>query len=178
MNNFSKRIDLLTNIAIIVASIVLCGALVKRYFISGHTSNVSTTPEISAGAAVPLPEVDWAKNKRTVLLALSTSCHFCTESAPFYQQLARERQSDGVRLIAAFPESVQNGQKYLNDLDVQVDEVRQISLKQLGVIGTPTVVVINRDGVVVAVWRGKLPPNKEAEILSQLRGAQSASGME
>jgi len=114
--------------------------------------------------------VDWSKNSQTLLLALSQNCHFCSESAPFYQRLAEERAQRGnTRLIAVLPQTVGEAQKYLSDLGISVDEVRQAPLSSLGVVGTPTLVLVNRDGIATNVWRGKLPSDIESQVLAKLR---------
>jgi hypothetical protein len=51
---------------------------------------------------------------------------------------------------------------------VTVDEVRQDSLDSIGVTGTPTLILVNREGAVDGVWVGKLPPEGETEVLGRL----------
>jgi thiol-disulfide isomerase/thioredoxin len=101
------------------------------------------------------------------LLALSTTCHFCSESAPFYQQLAKERGSN-TRIVAVLPQSVSDSKDYLNNLGIFVDEVKQESLNTINVRGTPTLMLVNGDGVVVDEWMGRLSVEQEAEVLSKL----------
>src|SRR6185503_8682986 len=92
MRNWHKRIELLSNIGIIVVAILLGIVLVNRYLLPP-----SPKPEavegglIKPGTKLALPNVDWGKSDRTLLLMLSTNCRFCTESAPFYQRLALEK---------------------------------------------------------------------------------------
>jgi len=78
------------------------------------------------------------------------------------------RLTEGTRLIAVFPQPVDVGKKYLNDLGVAVDDVKQAQLNSIGVQGTPTLLLINKDGVVVNAWRGKLPADKEREVIARL----------
>jgi thioredoxin-related protein len=118
------------------------------------------------GKELPLSGVDWSKNERTLILALSSTCRFCTMSAPFYQRLASERKN--VRLIAVLPQPEAESQKYLSDLGVSVDEVRRVSMRSLGVRGTPTLILVDGAGVVTGEWRGKLAENQEHEVLSRL----------
>lgn len=104
------------------------------------------------------------------MLALQSGCHFCTESAPFYQRFTSEISGQKrVRLVAALPQQIDDGRKYLNDLGAAVDEVKQASLESLKVAGTPTLLLVNRAGQVENVWRGKLSGNQEAEVLSRLQ---------
>lgn len=107
-------------------------------------------------------------------MVLSTNCHFCTESAPFYQRLAQQKAGRGdVRLMAVLPQSVGEAQKYLDDHGISVDEVRQAVPGAAYARGTPTLILVDRTGSVIESWVGKLPPEKEAEVLSHFLGERS-----
>jgi len=173
-----KKTELLANIAIIIVAVLLCGVLVKRYLLTGDQSfnDRNAVLRIAAGTKVSLPEVDWAKNNRTLLLVLSKDCHFCSESAPFYQRLVRDLEGkDGIRLVAVLPQDVSEGRKYLDGLGVSINEVKQSNLESLGVSGTPTLIMVNSEGAVTDSWVGKLPPDKESEVLGRLQGNKVAS---
>lgn len=177
-DNILKKTELLANIAIIVVAILLGGVLVKRYLLTGNDAldDRDAGMRIAAGTKVSLPEIDWAKSDRTLLLVLSEGCRFCSESAPFYQRLVRDTDGrDGVRLVAVLPQDVNEGRKYLNELGVTINEIKQSSLDSLGVGGTPTLILVNREGAVTDSWVGKLPPDKESEVLGRLQGNKVAS---
>jgi hypothetical protein len=166
-SDWMKRTEFLANIAIIILALIIGGAFAKRYLFS----NVKTErAEIRAGEKVSLEGIDWVKNERTLLLALQSDCRFCSESAPFYRRLTQELgEPRAVRLIAVLPQQVDDGQKYLNELDVTVDEVKQVSFESLKVGGTPTLILVDSAGVVERVWLGKLSFTQEAEVLSRLK---------
>ena len=73
-----------------------------------------------------------------------------------------------LRLVAILPQEVSEGQKYLSEHGVLVDEVKQSPLNAVGVGGTPTLILTNNEGVVTDAWLGKLSTNKEAEVLGKL----------
>ena len=167
MNNLTKRIELLANVAIIVVALLLGGVLVKRYLLP-QAESTPAQARIQPGTKLSVPGVEWGKNERTLLLVLSTSCHFCTESSPFYQRLAQEKaRKGGVGLVAVMPQSVDESQKYLNDHGVSVDDIKQASLDTVQARGTPTLILADRTGTVVESWVGKLPAEKEAEVLKR-----------
>lgn len=114
-----------------------------------------------------LPGVDWAKNRRTWVLALSTQCHFCTESAPFFQRIQKERARD-LKLLAVLPQSITEGHRYLEGEGVKVDDVRQAEISSIGVNGTPTLLLVDSKGAVSQVWQGKLQPEQEGGVLAVL----------
>ena len=102
------------------------------------------------------------------MLALSTSCHYCNESAEFYRRLVKECEAHGVRTIAILPQAVNEAQTYLGNEGVKVNEVRQASLPSLEITGTPTLLLINDAGKVEHIWYGKLPPEQEKDVLAKL----------
>jgi hypothetical protein len=170
MRNLVRKIELLANVSIIIVAILLCSVLIKGYLLtdSPAPTPLSTTPEspVHIGAKVALPDMDWQKNGSTLLLALSTTCHFCTDSAPFYQRVVKERGD--TKIVALLPQTTDEGKAYLKSLDVSVDDVKQVALETLGVRGTPTLILVDQDGKVKNVWIGILTNQRENELLSQL----------
>lgn len=120
---------------------------------------------VKVGDRVSIDNVDWKSNKRTLLLAFAPECHFCTASAPFYRQLV-EKTSGGAspHFIGVFPSQLSDGRTYLKGLGVKIADVRGASFRQLHVLGTPTLMLVNADGVATNVWEGRLPPDKETEV--------------
>jgi thiol-disulfide isomerase/thioredoxin len=170
MKNYLKKIELLANLAIIVVAVLLCVILVKSYLSSNFpTTNNSATQKVPTltGSKINLPEINRGNSGDTLLLVLSTTCHFCTESMPFYQQLARERGD--VRMVAVLPQPIAAGTEYLKQHEVSVDEVTQAQLDALNVAGTPTLLLIDKSGVVKNSWFGKLAPDQQSEVLNNLR---------
>lgn len=176
MDSLSKRIELFANIAIIVVAALLCVVLVKSYLLPADGRKQSGEAEmrrgLERGDTVAVPSIDWRKNGKTLLLALSTTCHFCTQSASFYQRVVKERGD--AQMVALLPQPVGEGQAYLKQLGVSVADVRQVSLVKLGLSGTPTLVLVDGDGVVTDVWVGALAPSREDEVISRLRGERAS----
>ena len=166
MENKTRKLDTLVNVAIILVAVAICAVLTKQYLLTDARGR-SHGPEV--GSKIELAGVDLASEDRTLLLVLQKGCHFCTESGPFYQRLAREAASRGnrVKLLAVLPQDEDEGRKYLSDLGVPVERVKQSSLGKLDVTGTPTLIMLDR-GKVSDVWVGKLPGESEAEVLSKL----------
>jgi hypothetical protein len=169
MSNVFKRVELLTNLAIIAVAVVLSVVLIKQFILTKQTDVVPAAAEVSPGEKIPLTEVDWSKNGRTLLLVLQKDCHFCTESAPFYQRLVKETSNRGdVRLVALLPQQIADGKQYLDQLGVSIADVRQVSPGQVKVHGTPTLILVNENGVVTDVWAGKLQSDAESQVLNKL----------
>lgn len=137
--------------------------LIQRFFFAKTTQPLQT---IALGSKVSLPGVEWAKNGKTLVLALQTGCHFCSESAPFYQRLIQAATTKGVKVVAIFPQPLAEAHAY--SLALPTSDVRQASLNSLSVGGTPTLILVNEKGEVAAAWVGKLPSDKEAEVPARL----------
>jgi hypothetical protein len=171
-NGIFKKAELLANIAIIVVALLLGVVLVKRYLLPAKVETPAARnldERIAPGTKAALPGVDWAQNKQTLLLVLSRDCHFCTESAPFYQRLTRETAGRAdVHLIALFPQEAEEGKKYLDNLGVTVNDIRQAAPTSTGAGGTPTLILVDAQGVVTKSWIGKLSAPEESEVLTQL----------
>jgi thioredoxin-related protein len=167
MDRFSKKIELVANIAIILVAISLVVVLVKRFVFTPRTEN---TTQSNVGNKLSQPDIDWTKTDKNVVLMLSNTCHFCTESAPFYKRLVQEQTQRGTfRLTAVLPQPVSDGQKYLNGLGIEINEIKQLTPGAIRIQGTPTILLVNNAGVVTQEWLGKLTTEEENEVLSRLR---------
>ena len=168
MVNVSKKIELAANLAIIVVACLLATVLVKSYLVAKPADQQVTNLQ-SPRVAPPIVSslnINWNQNRQTLILAVSSNCHFCTESAPFYKKLGQNKGD--THLVAVLPQTVEEGRKYLERLGVSVDEVRQLSLDQMGVNGTPTLLLVDASGVVKQFWVGRLPSDQEAVVLDAL----------
>lgn len=168
----SKKIELVANVAIIVVACLLGMVLVKSYLLHAPTDKSTQRQDSTPGQNVAVLaneikldslNIDWKRNGQTLLLVVSSSCHFCTESAPFYRQLANGHQR--TRLVAVLPQPIDEGKRYLDRLGFAVDDIKQASLSSINVMGTPTLMLVNSDGVVVQTWIGKLPEAQEEDVL-------------
>jgi thioredoxin-related protein len=168
MDKLNKRLNLAVNLAIIVV-LVLIGIVFAKNLLTARSTTQHRDYRVPAGSKISLAGVDWASNEETLLLVLEKKCPYCAESAPFYQQLAREAgQKDRVRLMVVLPQDISEGKEYLNSLNVPINEIRQSSLEVLGVKGTPTLILVNKKGEVMQSWAGKLPPEQETEVLKRI----------
>jgi hypothetical protein len=174
MKDFGKKVETLANVAIIVVALMIVAALGRQYLLPpGRNPPQRAAPAKvpASGTPVALADVDWRGNGRTLLLVVSTACHFCTQSAPFYQRIVKEHGD--VRLIALVPQPASEGQAYMKKLGLEVNDVRQVSFEGLGVGATPTLILVDGDGKVTNTWVGALKPDKENEVISRLRAEQS-----
>lgn len=175
-----KKVEVFANVAVIITALLLCSIVVKKYLLpkdTGNsiqaaqskpsTTNTSRNRSVQIGTKISVPGIDWSKSDLTVLLALSTTCHFCTESAPFYQRIQQEKPSS-LQLVAVLPQSIEDSRQYLNRLGVSVSEIVQTPLSSIGVSGTPTMMLIDNNGIIKAAWTGKVRDDQVAEVMTAL----------
>lgn len=169
MNNLTRKIELLANVGIICVALLIGAAFAKNHLFQTTSAKLAAPASVPAGAKLSLPGVDWAQSEKTLVLALNKGCRYCSNSASFYQQLARETAGHrDVRLIAVLPQEVAEGKKYLDELKVPIQEIKQAPLDSLGVTGTPTLILLDKTGSVTAAWTGQLPADKEPDVLRRL----------
>lgn len=158
----AKWFEIAANISIVIVAVVIVIFFVRNYFQASKASS----PMIAVGARLTGQPVNWHDSQKNVVLVLSTTCHFCKESSGFYRKLAEDCRSHA-RTVALFPQTPQEAQAYLRAEDVQVDEVKHADFQSLQIGGTPTLLLVDSNGVVQKVWLGKLPPAKEKDVLDQ-----------
>ncbi|HLM60133.1 MAG TPA: hypothetical protein VK308_04970 [Pyrinomonadaceae bacterium] len=170
MSKVYQKVELTANIMIIVIALLIGGILVQKYFLAlPVASNQPLRMQPVIGAKMNVLDVDWSQQPKTLVLALQTGCHFCNESAPFYKRITQTVQNKNVKLVAVFPTSKEESAAHLSELGLQQIEVKQSSLGNLQISGTPTLILINDKGEITNYWVGKLTPDREIEVLNQLQ---------
>jgi hypothetical protein len=165
------RIETVANIATIGVAVVVSAVLIKVYLLPAPTPRrPQVLAETGVGTSLKgrVPGVDWSRNGRTLVLAVSTQCHFCKESTPFYRKL-QEQVGKSLKTVAILPQSVAAAEQYLNGESVHVDQVRQVTLGDIGIRATPTMLLVNSAGVVTKIWVGRIKPEQEQDVLTALR---------
>jgi hypothetical protein len=163
-----------TNVAVI-AGVILFFAVVARDYLKPHRNYPEppsfTDPQTAAREAVvgkPLsaPGLTFPRERPTVVLALSTGCHFCRDSESFYRQLST-RASGKVDVVAVFPQALPEAKAYAHD-HIPAVMVLSAPLSSIHVMATPTVLLISRNGKVQDAWVGRLSEPREREVLSRI----------
>src|ERR1700683_4205718 len=150
--NLSEKVGTTANVLTIALALLVAVVLVRVNLTPTHV-RASDRPSIKVGAdmsRVPL-KVNWSGNGQTLVLGLQTTCHFCTDSAPFFRRLANAATGNA-KTVAVLPQPIDVSKRYLDGLGVHVDEIRQASLSTVGVSGTPTLLLVDASGHVKDVW--------------------------
>lgn len=169
MKKTYPRLELTANVLIIIVALLLAVVVVQRQLFNKPSSNQPPRVQPAIGSRVNLSDVNWSQHPKTLILALQTQCHFCNESAPFYKRLIEIVQNENVKLVAVFPTSKEEGANHLNELGLTNLDLKQAPLNSLQVSGTPTLILTNAKGEITNYWVGRLTPDKETEVISNLR---------
>jgi thiol-disulfide isomerase/thioredoxin len=144
--NLRANIELAAQVVIAIAVVIAAGVLVKRNVWPGAASG--SRPGISAGERLNIPNVDWSQNKKSVVFFLKKDCPFCTSSAGLYRQLVEEATKRNVKCIAVFPNTPEDARKYLQYIELPIENVYTGPLGESKISGTPTVVFVDDKGIV------------------------------
>ena len=64
------------------------------------------------GQTITLHGVHFAPQSKTLILTISTTCHFCKDSEPFYQELAAQNKGP-IKIVAVLPQPLPEAQAYV-----------------------------------------------------------------
>jgi len=157
-------IELAFNGLILIACLAVISATAYNY-VSARKSSVTAIPR---GTKIEIPGIDWRNSRHSVVLALSTKCHFCTASADFYRRLLDVAERRSVPVVFVFPQPKDEIASYLRNLDIPFSLLKQMPLENLHVTVTPTVFIVNSDGEITDSWTGQLPAKLEQEVTAKL----------
>jgi hypothetical protein len=115
-----------------------------------------------------------AIDRPTMLLALQADCVVCKESSPFYRELvARNSREHLYDIVAAFPsKDSQRAERFIELQRLSFDRVVFSDLGAAGILGTPTLLVIDRNGRLAKRFVGGLNAKQQSELLALTTNAK------
>ncbi len=163
-----KRLDVMANVAVIVTSVALLGFLGNSLYESHHAPRPSVArARALVGSTVQLTGVDFTRKDKTLLIAISSTCHFCKESEPFYRQLS-QTSSITTNLVAVLPMPQPDAESYVHSSISSSLQAISSPLDTMGVSATPTLLLVDREGKVINAWIGKLDDASQKQVQSKL----------
>jgi hypothetical protein len=163
----TKTFEWILNIVSVLSLVLILWIVGQRLFMPSSQVN-SDTKGPQVGARVSLSGINWALNHASLIMVLQIGCHFCEESIGFYDQLIASNSNNKFHPIAVFPQKVEDAQLYLRMHNLEVSDVRQADFGALGVVGTPTLILVDDAGIIRASWTGKLSPDQEEQVFKKL----------
>ncbi len=173
------KLDRLVSLAILSVCLLMSARLVRDLFtpVGAAASIPSLTSSVPArnvhvakeGEAIQdTSDLDLKSAQRTLLLVTASTCHFCTASMPFYKRMMGVARQQHVRVVGVTREDPGTNQKYLVSYGVSVDRVVAAEANKIGVMGTPTLLLLDVKGRILHVWSGQLESSREAQVLGAL----------
>jgi peroxiredoxin len=164
-----RNIETVTQILIAVAVVVVGGVVVKRYLFPPPTQMALAMEQaqLLKGTRMIVPDVNWEKNRKSLVFFLRKDCTYCKYAAPFYRELIDEAGKRDVKYLTILPDSIEEGRKYVQSLDLPIDEVQMGSLSSYKIPATPSVLFVDHQGMIRSVWIGANPA-QEKEMRNEL----------
>ncbi len=163
-----KVLEKAANIAVIVGVVVFITVVVTDKLAPHAFRPGSVDPAMGlVGKTVRIPGVQYPQTRNSLVLALSTDCHFCKASLPFYKELA-SKSLGHVDVVAVLPQPLSEAQDYIQQAAVPTTRVISADLATIGVSGTPTVLLLDRAGKVQEAWLGHLDESRQKQVLSRV----------
>jgi thioredoxin-related protein len=159
------KIEVVANIVVILLAVVIGSVYLKDRFSPPRTQS----NEVKAGDRLPrLDGWDWGAHDRSLVLVLKKGCHFCEDSAPFYQRLATKQQEDlsNTAIVAVFPDAADSVKEVVQSEGLGIHALSGVPLERLKVSGTPSLLLVDRGGTVLNAWVGMLSPRQEVEVMN------------
>jgi hypothetical protein len=160
-----KRLETIANVSVIIASIVLVAFL--GYQLHERQQSTIAPAKNLVGTVIHLPAADFASRPKTLVIAMSTTCHFCSESLPFYRKLAQGAGTQ-THLVAVLPQPQGVAESYVKSSIAPSVQTVSAPLGSIGVNGTPTLLLVDSSGKVKNAWVGKLDDSSEKQVQSVL----------
>ena len=170
----TRALDAATNVAVVVSAILFVALGIRYFWLTSNPPTPGAAAVYDPGDRVdPIPGLTYGGPERTVLLFLSSTCIYCTESMPFYRFLS-ERQRDvprRFRLVAVSKEDDSVMKKYLESNALSVDQIAAVPPEQpFRLRLTPTLVLVDKEGKATQSWVGALSEDNKAEVLRAILG--------
>jgi hypothetical protein len=170
MADVRKITEIGTNIAILAVCCLIGWTIITHKSLDLRSVFAARAGEAQFdGRTLPaLPGYRWADHEKTLVLAIRKGCHFCQDSLPFYKRLSELEKSNTLHahLLAVMPDDPASGVAALQSGGVIAQGIFNQPLNSIQVSGTPTLLLLDRNGRVVKAWVGELTSQREREVIA------------
>jgi hypothetical protein len=167
-----KKLETVSNIAVLVVAIIVGFVFLRN----GNLLPDKTKPRSAAdaerqlkGRSVAIADVKTTDTPATLVLAMSTHCYYCGQNTSLYVTLGKIKSSAGFGFVAVAPEPQAEIDEYLQSRHIAPDRVISRSLEAFNVSATPTVLLVNQQGVVQAAWVGVLDSTRQKDVFRKIK---------
>lgn len=160
-------LDTATNLGLLIASLMMTVVLGQGLW-SKYVATPPVPPTYQQGDTFPTIEaVNFAASDKTVVVFVASTCQYCTQSMPFYAELARSRAGLRTQLVAVGFEPESTITAYLAGHRVETDGIFSTMSRAYKFAATPTLLVLDSNGVVIQQWVGALN-GRQSEVRALL----------
>jgi thioredoxin-related protein len=162
----SQILENLANLAIVIVAVLAAVLFFRGVFYQKPPVGAENRNKLEIGQKLDLPSIAASTGKKSLVYFLSLRCRFCSESLSFYKRIHEANgNSRQISMIAVLPERKEEAIAYFEANGIKFDEVLPKRPTDFGVNGTPTLVFLDANQTVMAIWIGKLPPEAEEGAL-------------
>lgn len=148
----------------IVANTLLIGSVAWAGFAVWQSRQVSLPARapkaplaLSQGSPAPVIKgINYSSHDHSVVVFVSTTCHYCESSTPFYNKLhvLSRDSSQALSFHAVYWESEDTVRASKAKLNLIADTLSGIQFQEFGVHSTPTALLVDRKGMITKTWVG------------------------
>jgi hypothetical protein len=171
-----KILERSANVLLILCSCLVVTDLVWRHVQPVRAVQPKRRPVDLRGASVA--GVRPSPDSGGVILFVAPDCPYCEASLSFYHHLADAARAAGLSTLVAVTERGRpaDGGAYVRARSLDATPIDPTGLIQLGLRGTPILLVYDAEGRVTGDWLGRLKPPDERmveAILTSVAGARA-----
>ena len=174
----SPQADRLIKQLSILASVALTATLAVSFLVVAwprvtHALGIKPKPPAAAyavGGRVDVPAGWYNERPHTLILFARASCGACDKAQPFLAQLDEFFERRAPLVAAGGPETRNEDSDFARSLGVRESDIKTAPAG-LRVRATPTLLLVNQRGQILAAWEGVGPPEKQAEIAAAIDAA-------
>ncbi|HMH14158.1 MAG TPA: hypothetical protein VK578_13730 [Edaphobacter sp.] len=163
-------IEITANLALITAVVVGLTVFLRH----PSSANVGNIANINAplsqnppvGTKIDLPGIDWRAHKATLVVAISSACHYCVNSTPFYSQITHSAHHAPVVIV--MPQGQEEARAFLQQHSITPNNTVSTDLANIQVQGTPTLLLISSSGTITRSWVGELTETQKKQVIDAL----------
>lgn len=160
-----KYLNAVANVALIIGVVIASAELLHRRTEAARPEPTQI-PKL-VGSRLAISGVRFSETRNSLVIVMSTSCHFCKDSLPFYRRLS-EQTDRPFELVTILPQSVTESSDYLDKAGIKAEKVISANLGPMGIWATPTLLLVDRGGTIKDVWVGRLDQGGERSVLTKL----------
>ena len=127
-------------------------------------------PAYRPGQTIDTPE-DWAQHAdKTLVLFAQSACGACQKAKPFFKQLFADLKGRAAVVLSSHGTDRKQEDRDRDELGLSAEEIR-VTPAGVRVRATPTLVLIDRSGKILAAWEGVGPEPQQKIIRDKILSA-------